>query len=532
MENKKAPAIDRITGIVLFIGLMTAAIIGMTFHEPWFDEIQAYLIARDASLHDLFFSIPHYEGHPPLWHLLLLPAKLGLSCRTTLWIAQIVTYAGMLAMLELFSPFGWKMKLFLSSSYFLVYQYGVISRPYAMLMLAALLVAEIYPDRDKKTVRYLLAMLFMCLCHSYGIAIAGGLAATDLIRRFIQEKSIPGLIKSTGKKLLIAYGALLAAAMLIIIEISPQGNAYGMNDSHIIYFLVSLFLCWSMLPSETFLTSFINDNIKLQNAELSHYELLISYIFSVIVWYVLIRICKKRKILFEFITIYAFLSVLMALYSMPHHFGVFMIFTVMFLWIAQKKEPLSVSELTAPFEKSDNFRKIMKYVVRLITAIAVTINLYWNIHCFSTDYKEMYDVGSRTAEWIKENDLEDKKILAGWNMYTTKMLTYGSVSTNAYLDHNLFMNADRDLSYCTHVVTTDDEYDEDIKRLKSMGSPEVILTSSISIEDEVEALDLKDKYVLCYRKANVRTFKDTSVNVYTVIYVRKDLAGNVKKDAE
>ena len=65
-----------------------------------------------------------------------------------------------------------------------------------------------------------------------------------------------------------------------------------------------------------------------------------------------------------------------------------------------------------------------------------------------------------------------------------------------------------------------------------MGSPEVILTSSISIEDEVEALDLKDKYVLCYRKANVRTFKDTSVNVYTVIYVRKDLAGNVKKDAE
>jgi len=369
-------------------------------------------------------------------------------------------------------------------------------------------------------------------CHCRQYSGSGGLAATDLMRRLIQEKSIPGLIKNTGKKLLISYGVLLAAAMLIILEISPQGNAYGMNDSHIIYFLVSLFLCWSALPSETILTSFINDKIKLQNAELSHYELIISYLFSVIIWYVRIKIFKKRKILFEFIVVYAFLSVLMALYSMPHHFGVFLIFTVMFLWIAQKKEPLSVSELTAPFEKSDNLRKIMKYIVRLSTASAVIINLYWNIHCFSTDCKEMYDAGSRTAEWIKKNDLEDKKILAGWNIYTTRMLTYGSVNTNAFLDHNIFMNAYRDLSYCPHVVTTDEEYDEDIKRLKSMGSPDAILTSAVSIEDEVGALELTDKYVLCYLKKNERVFKDKAVTLYTAIFVRKDLADNVKKDVE
>ena len=40
------------------------------FHEPWFDEFQAWGISK-ASLYSIFFQIPHFEGHPPLWHLVL-----------------------------------------------------------------------------------------------------------------------------------------------------------------------------------------------------------------------------------------------------------------------------------------------------------------------------------------------------------------------------------------------------------------------------------------------------------------------------
>lgn len=39
------------------------------FHEPWYDEAEAWQIARCASIKDILFTIPHYEGHPPLWHL-------------------------------------------------------------------------------------------------------------------------------------------------------------------------------------------------------------------------------------------------------------------------------------------------------------------------------------------------------------------------------------------------------------------------------------------------------------------------------
>lgn len=36
-------------------------------HEYWFDEAQAWNIARDNDIIGIFGMIK-YEGHPPLWH--------------------------------------------------------------------------------------------------------------------------------------------------------------------------------------------------------------------------------------------------------------------------------------------------------------------------------------------------------------------------------------------------------------------------------------------------------------------------------
>ena len=45
------------------------------YHEIWRDEGQAWLIARDTPLKDLFGVLKH-EGHPALWFLLLNMLKL------------------------------------------------------------------------------------------------------------------------------------------------------------------------------------------------------------------------------------------------------------------------------------------------------------------------------------------------------------------------------------------------------------------------------------------------------------------------
>jgi len=49
--------------------LVTVAVLAR--HEPWADEAQSWLLARDASLYDLWTRLLHYEGTTGLWQTLL-----------------------------------------------------------------------------------------------------------------------------------------------------------------------------------------------------------------------------------------------------------------------------------------------------------------------------------------------------------------------------------------------------------------------------------------------------------------------------
>ncbi|MBQ7782588.1 MAG: hypothetical protein IJ368_01325, partial [Oscillospiraceae bacterium] len=82
-----SPTAYRLTYVIFIVLHIFTAF----FHEPWYDEAQAWLIARDASYYDILFDIPHYEGHPPLWHLILsIPAKLGLPFEISLSAVMLV----------------------------------------------------------------------------------------------------------------------------------------------------------------------------------------------------------------------------------------------------------------------------------------------------------------------------------------------------------------------------------------------------------------------------------------------------------
>ena len=117
-------------------------------HEPWFDEAQAWEIAKGANLKEILFGIPQYEGHPPLWHLILMiPAKIGipfeLALKTVGAVISISTAYLMLfrSQLPRFARIG------LPFSYFFFYQYGVIVRPYGLMILILLVLGMNFSQR-------------------------------------------------------------------------------------------------------------------------------------------------------------------------------------------------------------------------------------------------------------------------------------------------------------------------------------------------------------------------------------------------
>ena len=109
----------------------------MTRHEMWSDELQAWMISRDATgLVSLWHNL-RYEGHPGLWHLLLFilsrftrnPAAMQ-GLHLALAVAGIfifVRFARLPRLHRILYAFG----------FFPLYQYAVVSRCY---MLGVLLV--------------------------------------------------------------------------------------------------------------------------------------------------------------------------------------------------------------------------------------------------------------------------------------------------------------------------------------------------------------------------------------------------------
>lgn len=163
----------------------------MCFHEPWFDEAQAWLIARDCSWREMILERPHYEGHPPLWWMMLAaPAKLGVPYEIGLKSINLACATLMIWLLEFKTKLPEPFKVILPFSYFLCYQYGVTSRPYALMVAAMLLVAINWKTRDEKPWREVLSMMLLCLTSSYGLVIAGMFAANWVVRFVRQEHSL------------------------------------------------------------------------------------------------------------------------------------------------------------------------------------------------------------------------------------------------------------------------------------------------------------------------------------------------------
>src|ERR1022692_2853662 len=133
-------------GIILFTWICITNFT-LRYHEKWADEAQAWLVARDLPLRTIWFHELRYEGTPGLWH-------------TILWIAQHVFHASYgaigyiglagatagAALLIFKAPFPRYIRWPLAFTYFMVYQYAVIARPYTLLSLLAFAAAMLFKD--------------------------------------------------------------------------------------------------------------------------------------------------------------------------------------------------------------------------------------------------------------------------------------------------------------------------------------------------------------------------------------------------
>lgn len=542
--SKEHGKCDVITLIIYLLGVCTISF----FHEPWFDEAQAWAIARSGTIKEILFEIPHYEGHPPLWHLILVPfAKLGAPYELSLAAVNIFFMTLAVAVLLFKSPFPKLIRCLLPFNFFLFYQYGVISRPYCILVLAIFLAAVCYKNRNEHPVKYLLCLTLMCAIHSMGIIIAGAFCIVWLCEIFAEKYRAGKLVTVFKDKRCWLMASLLILVLLIIVEIFPHYNTYTPSSSNTdelfsFNFSISTLLRFMLIITEATVgqmppgPQYIYDYISLiPLCALSF------FLFALCC----ILFCKNKKLSIFLLTYTLFASFCVLLYSSVHHMGLVMILLIYLFWIILDEN--GRIELPKFFVSLYNsVGNALKIAIKIIAFLPLIVPITWTGASSYLDIRYPYWL-NEAADFIKEYDLEDYRILSPWTQELVEdpedvrgvdeatldwedypLINGIAVALDPYFDYNVFYNFnidDPEQTFQWHKSTTEEENEEIFAKWREQGPPDVVL-DRCQITKVYPDIDVND-YVAVKRIEVYKPYKFKTDKQYITIYVTKDLFNKI-----
>jgi hypothetical protein len=124
-------------------GYAIVVALGIAWHEPWADEAQAWLLARDQGFWHLMLHAVRYEGSPGLWHAMLwVLARLHVSYVGMHWVSGAIAAAGVFVLLR-WSPFPLVLRALLPFGFWLAYQNAVVARSYVLFAVLAFSAAAV-----------------------------------------------------------------------------------------------------------------------------------------------------------------------------------------------------------------------------------------------------------------------------------------------------------------------------------------------------------------------------------------------------
>lgn len=497
----------------------------MIFHEPWYDEAEAWQIARCNSIFDILFTVPHYEGHPPLWHLLLMiPAKAGLPYELSLSLVSLTFSATAVALFLKYAPFNTWIKVFAPFTYFAFYQYGVISRPYCMTMLAMVLISITWKSKDENPWRFVLSMAFLCFTTSYGIIIAGGISIIWLLQIISEKKS--RFLKDSRAMALIA---LLVLALLLIAEVMPSHDtsATAGDSFTLVETLYNLLYTFVMMIPESAITRVIQYDQGIGYVSSYGFTAMSSaVILGVVIWGLILYYGKSKKTLLWFVVPYAlFASFSSIVYFYAHHIGIGLLVFMFWAWITVQ------SDVEMP---DTEIKQAAAIISKFLIVLALVVCCFWTISSFALDVRYDYYPSRGVASFIKENNLDDFKIMTSWRKELDNDGEIDVLDTNfvgaavgifPYFEHNIFYNAHDgldQLAYDTHKRATNEENAANLKNWKNEGYPDVLVNAA-KPSDVFENDENLPEYTLVFEQPYSMVWKGTVDMYASTVYVREEL---------
>jgi len=370
-------------------------------HEKWADEAQAWLIARDLDLKTIWFYELRYEGSPGLWH-------------TILWVAQHVFHArydalgyigmagatGGVALLVFKAPFPRYIRWPLAFTYFMVYQYAVIARPYTLLPLLAFSAALLFKDLEHPG-RMTVVLVLLANLSLHGTILAGCLGLVYLLDAFRTWGTLDARLR---RRYWICVGVMAAVFVFIVLILRPTPDvaefAPGKPASRVLQPTIGHKLaagfcgafCDCLTPSVLF--------VVLAGA----------YCFI------------RRRLLTFILPVGILFALYAAVHGYAHHHGTMFVAAITGLWIAWS--------LTG--EALELFEQRATLFMCGVLLLFCGINIYDSAVTIRREYQYPYSGAEDVAQYLKSVGADRQHVFG---------FLFGVVGVQAYFDHNILANS-------------------------------------------------------------------------------------------
>ena len=389
MNRLKPNKLLIIYGIV-FAAYLCIGIFAGLHHEPWSDEAQSWLIARDShNLIDLLRAVK-YEGTLPTWHLINKVFQLaGLKYDYIFVIPLLFSAIGVILLFFTDAPL-WS-KIMLPFSFFVVYQNAVVARQYALVFPAMMLIVLFYKKRLEVPVRYHLALFLLAITSSYGVVITGSFMLWDFICMLRKRFNDPVYKKSIVPFFVTGF----VIVVMSYLSLPPDDCSASLTQ-------------YSFTKNATNALLFNIDNSFAQYAFLAFVLILLIYYF--------------RHRLVQFLVIFTPLILfMMVVYQREWHMT-YLFCLIVSLMIIFKDD---FKKTGRPAEKTGN------YIAGGLVTVLLAVQCFTGLYSVYYDYKNVYSPSKEIAEFLRPY-AESGEVIdrTGFN----------AVSVSPYFDDNLYSN--------------------------------------------------------------------------------------------
>ena len=416
-----------LTFLFLAVGAFTAS-----HHEMWRDEIQAWLLARDSTSVFNLFAHLKYEGHPGLWHLCLMPLSRITYSPVIMQMLHLLITGITVYLFVRYSPFNWFQKFLFCFGYFVLYEYAIVARNYALGLLLITVFCVLFRERYKRFiwVGCLLFLLAHTSVHALIVTIGIGAALCCeyvLGGRFLKPLNEDIATIENKKSIWIGFALIGIGITTAVLQLNPPPDtgfavAWNFNyDPKRVNNIVKL-IARAYLPVTRPVFGFWGSNLLTTYPIFQAIQIPLCYFFML--FSVLLFLKRPTALLIYLIGTLGLLTFFYVKYhgSIRHHGFLFLTF-LMCCWIYRDSPAINFGKTA-----QDNTGSVVSRVLNVAGTVVLTLLLICHaiggVIATQMEHRHIFSYGKLTAEYIKSQGMQDHLIVGEIDFAASTVVGY------------------------------------------------------------------------------------------------------------